>query len=360
MKAASANCSWKIMGNSLNCRQNVLITGYVVKLSAFLVMMLTGCASRPPVIVIETPAPVTIEVEEEQVEAIEQEPEVEMRSSLGATLVYDGILRSSYEAPYYYVTRVPGRSQVRVSGYEENQRHNGYLRVTYEGKTGYLSLANFQMTDELKHFIAEEKQKIYIHNMETLSHIETMQENLESKKALVITSQAEIRASGSADSPVIDKLKKGDMFFIQEERADWYLVLYNRPVIDYESSEYSAVAEIVSRYKDRDSLLSEYHEGWIHDRFTNARKVDKYSDQEKRRSFFIQQNPNIPELMKNAILNGEIIIGMTADMVEASWGTADEIESSDTLFDSQEQWIYDDTYLFFDKGRLNGWQNFDE
>ena len=63
---------------------------------------------------------------------------------------------------------------------------------------------------------------------------------------------------------------------------------------------------------------------------------------EERRSWFMETHPelsNTPE-MKNAILAGQVTIGMNTDQVIASIGTADARNRTVTQFGTHEQWVY--------------------
>ena len=48
---------------------------------------------------------------------------------------------------------------------------------------------------------------------------------------------------------------------------------------------------------------------------------------------------------------------MTKEMVIASWGKPEHINSTVTALVVHEQWIYADSYLYFDNGILSGWQD---
>jgi hypothetical protein len=82
--------------------------------------------------------------------------------------------------------------------------------------------------------------------------------------------------------------------------------------------------------------------------------------QGKRRQFVVA-HPDLNDAQKNAVLNGEIVAGMTEDMVRASWGQPLDIVQE--LIEGQQRvsWIYqqsgDDhvnTYrVRFADGRVN-------
>jgi hypothetical protein len=75
---------------------------------------------------------------------------------------------------------------------------------------------------------------------------------------------------------------------------------------------------------------------------------------EESRSLYVTQNPDMPPNFANAVLTGQIMIGMNADMVTASWGepTRQEPVQNDARYD--ERWVYGNylanqavTHLYF-------------
>lgn len=80
---------------------------------------------------------------------------------------------------------------------------------------------------------------------------------------------------------------------------------------------------------------------------------------DETRSLYVTQHPDMPPNFANAVLTGEIMIGMNADMVTASWGepTRREPVQHDARFD--ERWVYGNylankavTHLYFKGGTL--------
>jgi hypothetical protein len=60
----------------------------------------------------------------------------------------------------------------------------------------------------------------------------------------------------------------------------------------------------------------------------------------------------------NTISNKQIQMGMTKDMVIASWRKPDRINRTVTMNRTHEQWVYgDSTYLYFEDGILTSWQD---
>jgi len=318
-----------------------------------LCLFLASCAAAPSVITDEVSVPVKKEHGTE-------EPDEDTKNGIWVSLTADGNLQSSPHLLSDVLKMIPKFSKVLVLGYEESVSHQDYLKVEYDEDTGYLSTIYLDIDSELKQFIESEKQKIYERNLQTLKVIENNQREIESEKAWVKPILADVRSSYSAYSAIKDNLERGGVVFIQEEKDGWYRILYNGPIIDYEPSTDTDTSYIVNTYGNIHNLLSAYTEGWIQTNFVSDEEIEKLSDDEKRRSFYINENPDIHQILKDAILNGEIIIGMSMYMVIASWGSPDEIDRSNSVFSPHEEWIYGDTYLYFENGILRAWQNFDE
>jgi hypothetical protein len=58
-----------------------------------------------------------------------------------------------------------------------------------------------------------------------------------------------------------------------------------------------------------------------------------------------------------AVLGRKIYLGMTKEMVRASWGLPDDINRTITVAGVHEQWVYGDSYVYFDDGRLTAIQD---
>lgn len=59
----------------------------------------------------------------------------------------------------------------------------------------------------------------------------------------------------------------------------------------------------------------------------------------------------------NMILEGKVKIGMTKAMCEESWGSPDDINKSIGSWGIYEQWVYGNSYLYFEDGKLTSIQN---
>ncbi len=316
--------------------------------------LLVGCAAAPPFITKEHAPP----VKNGQGKTVDRESDRER--TLWATLQVNGMLKTSPHLLADDIKMIPENTKVLVSGYDESNDRQSYLKVSHDGDSGYVSAGSFTMTGALKEFITSEREMIFQRNLETLKVIQNNQKEIESEKGWVKSMLMNVRTTPSLSSLIKDYLERGSEIFIQEEVDDWYRIRYDGPVIDYGASSYTDIAAIVNSYKDYSDLVSAYNEGWARKSDIADKQTEMFSDDEKRRWIFVKENPDMPGIIQQAIMSGEIIIGMSRDMVIASWGTPDEIASSRSTFDDHEQWIYGDTYIYFENGILNAWQNFDE
>jgi hypothetical protein len=319
-----------------------------------LCLLVISCAAEPPLRTKEAPAPGG----KEPAIIIKESPEEE--EGIRAALIKDGTLQSSPHLLSEELIIIPRYTRVFVSGYEEGANQQGFLRVEYDNVSGYLSLIYVHIDRKLEQFIEAEKQKLYERNMQALEIIETSQTEIESRKIWVQSMIGEVRTSPSVYSTIKDSLERGWLLFIQEENDEWYRVRYAGPVFDYESADNVYIANIVNKYKDPADLASAYMDGWIQKSTVSDMEVERISDDAMRRRIFVEENPGLHVIIKEAILNGDIIIGMSKEMVIASWGMAEEISRSGSAFNAYEEWIYGDTYLYFENGILGEWQNFDE
>ena len=81
---------------------------------------------------------------------------------------------------------------------------------------------------------------------------------------------------------------------------------------------------------------------------------------------YVQNNPQLSEVLKDQILRNQISIGMTKEMVHASWGDPYFTEKVRTATQSIENWVYTrdlarnyccalPEVVHFKDGRVSGW-----
>jgi len=89
-----------------------------------------------------------------------------------------------------------------------------------------------------------------------------------------------------------------------------------------------------------------------------------------RRQQYIKTHPNLEERTRDAIENGDILIGMTYEQVLASRGRPFNINKTTTAEMVYEQWVYYDSdlvilkpkigkyaYVYFENGKVTSWQS---
>lgn len=133
----------------------------------------------------------------------------------------------------------------------------------------------------------------------------------------------------------------------------WVYAYYGRS--SYRKS-YVCVGNERFMFKDgRVAYLNEYDFDNAYYKEKEAReKLEKVN---KKREY-IKKRSGLSEAYKKAILQSEIMRGMTSDDVEVSWGKPKDINRSVGSWGVHEQWIYGSSnYLYFKNGILDSWQN---
>jgi len=69
-----------------------------------------------------------------------------------------------------------------------------------------------------------------------------------------------------------------------------------------------------------------------------------------------KENKSWEKRSRDEFLKDEIKIGMNKSQVWALWGRPDDINRTVSAYGIREQWIYGDTVLYFDNGKLTSWQ----
>jgi len=91
----------------------------------------------------------------------------------------------------------------------------------------------------------------------------------------------------------------------------------------------------------------------------------------KERQAYVETAPQLTPAQREAVLNGDIIIGMTRDDVKASRGRATKINGTVAVHGIHEQWIMGPMdpmaarpkkckqyfYIYFENGIVTSWQN---
>lgn len=219
---------------------------------------------------------------------------------------------------------------------------SNYIKVNYQGREGFVPRWNIE--DESATAIRAEAQRI-----------SNLISSVEDDKRWIESNSANLRNGPSTDYDIIDQFERGKEVYIQTTDGNWLQVKYLEEYSDRELIQ------------DEDDIESVYESGWLHESLLSNQYVAPISSFERqrmreeertrqRRTQFVSNNPGLSEENEESILNGYISIGMTKDMVRASWGDPDDINRTTRANYTREQWIYGRTsnrkFIYFENDIL--------
>lgn len=90
----------------------------------------------------------------------------------------------------------------------------------------------------------------------------------------------------------------------------------------------------------------------------------------RRRNWYVANTPSLPVRIRETILEGSLVLGMTEEQVLASWGWPRDTNRTVAAFGTMEQWVYGyyiaerngvtyTHFLYFNDGLLTSWQDLD-
>jgi hypothetical protein len=172
-----------------------------------------------------------------------------------------------------------------------------------------------------------------------------------------------MRNTGIYEKPgglsMISAIKEKSKVIILEESGGYYKVTYGSVTgwvikaalmseVNYnrrnEAEKAKALAEIQNQkeIKKADSIAS-----------AKELQADKVALAERKTELIKKYGTEVAQ----KILAKKIWIGMTTEMALESWGEPDDNNRSVGSWGVHEQWIYDDTYVYFENGKLTSWQD---
>lgn len=80
----------------------------------------------------------------------------------------------------------------------------------------------------------------------------------------------------------------------------------------------------------------------------------------KWREAYVKASPWLTPAVERAILNGDVIIGMTMDEVVGSRGRPQQVNRTVTAYGTSTQWVmrgFNYRYIYFENGKVTAWQN---
>lgn len=214
----------------------------------------------------------------------------------------------------------------------------GYWKVKYGGQEGFINEIHVDYKDAMKHQ-KELREKI-------ISMLEARRDSIEAITKWVNEFKISVFSAPDKKSQIITELYQGEELYPQINDNGWINILFNNH------------GWVRYRWDDAELFDSSYIRGWITDALLSDEFIERLSKQQKRRMQFVLDNPKIKKKYKEAINNGEIMLGMTDAMVIASWDYPEDINRTVDSWGVHEQWVYPGyTYLYFENGKLTSWQD---
>lgn len=157
----------------------------------------------------------------------------------------------------------------------------------------------------------------------------------------IVPSDSEVGFLGIDGSSYIEVIYQGNVGYIQE----WNFV--ERDLVD----------QLLTDFNEEQREIRETQQREIAEQQREAQRQEI----EQRRRNFVQENADISEVFKEYILEGSVSIGMTTEMVLASWGEPDDINRTVSVGTVSEQWIYGEIpnsiYIYFTDGIMTAFQD---
>lgn len=71
------------------------------------------------------------------------------------------------------------------------------------------------------------------------------------------------------------------------------------------------------------------------------------------RTQYLQTHPELAATVKDNIAAGRVVIGMTKEQAQASWGEPFEVNTTHVPGANDEQWVYREKFIYDDAGTLH-------
>lgn len=224
-----------------------------------------------------------------------------------------------------------------------------FINVSYRGQKGLIPKWHFEKEEMLDELIAEKRRLEKQKNTEQEKIIDSLVTNIENEKRWIKNFVGNARKEPNVNSDIITQLEKGDEIFVQDQKGEWLKIKY---IID---------ENLRKSVNDKNDINSIYRDAWVHESITSEKEVEKLSPIQRRRKSFVRNNPEIKQQYKHDILNGSIRIGMSKDMVRASWGRPNDINRTVNSYSTREQWVYGSIstrrYVYFEDGVMSSFQD---
>ena len=249
--------------------------------------------------------------------------------------------------PYSEIlVQIPKLSMVKIYYFQ-----GLYFLVEYQDRMGFLDkrdvILNKKAQEIVDDYWQRKDEEEAINREREFQHvqIEEMRKSLESNNAWIKVFRADIRQSDSSSSNIKDQLWRGSEVYILDAKGDWLNILYDPPDI---SKFYEYIENIAFAYKD----------GWVHKDALSTNFEGIATKLEKSRWHYVKDNSVMPEKFKNAIIEGKVSLGMSTEMVTASWSKPKVINRTADSRGVFEHWAYESgVHLYFENDKLSSWKD---
>jgi hypothetical protein len=143
-------------------------------------------------------------------------------------------------------------------------------------------------------------------------------------------------------------LKEGSLVKVIDQAEKYYKISYN------DITGWVIQAMLISESEFKADSISRIAKTKANAEKLKAQKTLQSNQQAEARANILKKY-GITDGQK--ILNKKIWLGMTDDMARLSWGKPSDINRSVGSWGVHEQWIYGNTYLYFENGILTSWQD---
>lgn len=272
------------------------------------------------------------------------ETESLLETSIYLVIEAESLIRNKagYPAETIYTTK-EGEKALIIDVYDDN-----YLNVKINGILGFTHRLNFINSSEIDNLVQVKKQKAQFFLEDLLKEIEI----LEKDRNWIKADGSIVHEIYNLESKVVKVLKRGDVVFISEVNNDWSQVL----IRNFKNED-------LTLFSPNLSLESKYIKGWVQSSLISEIQLMPYSYSDRRRINFVNEyGSKLTTQNKNDILDGQIRIGMTKEMIIASWGNPFDINRTVTRYGVREQLVYGSDisnrrYVYIDDGLMTSFQD---
>ena len=167
-----------------------------------------------------------------------------------------------------------------------------------------------------------------------------------------IVNDAELKSEPDPFSKTVALVPKGSEIIIFHYKSAYWMAEYKNN-FGYIMEIYIDENDIISGIKDKDVKAKQEKELIERENWQRQKKLHNEKELAKRKDDLIKK---YGKKIGENIFQGVIWMGMTKEMVIDSRGRPNDINRTVGEWGVHEQWVYNNTYLYFENGKLTSWQ----